>query len=100
MTGSLGIASFLVIVGVYIFRIELVVVGFVNPLVQLSPGNAIGTYNPTTSSFEEFGRYTPTWVEYGIILGFFALFAALITTGYRWLHLRDGAAATRRAMNP
>jgi molybdopterin-containing oxidoreductase family membrane subunit len=94
MKGSLGIASFLVLVGVYIFRIELVVVGFVNPLVQLPPGNAVGTYNPATSSFQLFGRYTPTWVEYGIILGFFALFAAVITTGYRWLHLRDEPAIT------
>ena len=32
--------------GVFIFRIELVVIGFINPLTQYPPGNALGTYNP------------------------------------------------------
>ena len=45
LPGSLGLAAFLSIVGVYIFRIELVVIGFINPLTQYPPGNALGTYN-------------------------------------------------------
>ena len=90
VTGSLGIATFLVLVGVLAFRIELVVVGFVNPLTQFPPGNALGTYNATSSSFELVGRYTPSIVEYAITLGLCALFAAIFTTGYRRLHLADG----------
>ncbi len=87
LPGSLGVAAVLALVGVYAFRIELVVVGFVNPLIQYPPGNAIGTYNASTSSFEFVGRYSPTWVEYGIVLGLSALFATIVTVGYRWLRL-------------
>jgi molybdopterin-containing oxidoreductase family membrane subunit len=87
--GSLGLASFLVIVGVYAFRIELVVLGFINPLTQFPPGNAVGTYNSATSSFQLVGRYHPTWIEIGIVLGLVALFAALVTFGYRSLHVME-----------
>ncbi|HXP21608.1 MAG TPA: NrfD/PsrC family molybdoenzyme membrane anchor subunit [Streptosporangiaceae bacterium] len=89
--GSLGLAAFLAIAGVYAFRIELVVIGFINPLTQFPPGNAIGTYNPATSSFELVGRYSPTWVEYSIILGLFALFGAIMTVGYRRLFTPSAA---------
>jgi molybdopterin-containing oxidoreductase family membrane subunit len=83
--GSLGVAACLTVVGVYAFRIELVVIGFVNPLTQYPPGNALGTYNPAATSFQLVGRYSPTWVEYGIILGLVALFAAIVTVGYHRL---------------
>lgn len=89
VAGSLGIATFLVLVGVYAFRIELVVVGFVNPLTQFPPGNALGTYAPTSSSFQLIGRYSPSLVEYAITFAFFALFAALFTTGYRRLRIAE-----------
>jgi molybdopterin-containing oxidoreductase family membrane subunit len=82
---SLALAAALSIVGVYAFRIELVVIGFINPLTQFPPGNALGTYAPTTSSFQLVGRYSPTWVEYAIVLGLLALFAAIMTVGYRRL---------------
>ena len=97
VAGSLGIASILVLVGVYAFRIELVVVGFVNPLTQFPPGNALGTYNPASSSFELVGRYMPSVIEYAITLGLVALFAALFTVGYRRLRL---AAGPRAAIGP
>jgi len=87
LPGALGLASVLVIVGVYAFRIELVVLGFINPLTQYPPGNAVGTYNPQTSSFQLVGRYHPTWIEYGIVIGLVALFAALVTIGYKSLHV-------------
>lgn len=85
LPGSLGIAAFLAVLGVYAFRIELVVIGFINPLTQFPPGNALGTFTPGTSSFQLVGRYWPTWVEYSIVLGLFALFAAIVTVGYRRL---------------
>jgi Ni/Fe-hydrogenase subunit HybB-like protein len=83
MPGALGLAAFLVIVGVYAFRIELVVLGFVNPLTQFPPGNAVGTYNVQTSSFQLIG----------IVIGLVALFAALITIGYRALHVMEPSPA-------
>ena len=83
--GSLGIAAALAVVGVYAFRIELVVIGFINPLTQFPPGNALGTFTPGATSFQLVGRYWPTWVEYSIVLGLFALFGAIMTVGYRRL---------------
>jgi len=91
--GALGLASVLAIVGVYAFRIELVVLGFVNPLTQYPPGNAVGTYNAQTASFQLIGRYHPTWIEIGIVLGLVALFAALVTVGYRSLHVMEPSPA-------
>jgi molybdopterin-containing oxidoreductase family membrane subunit len=85
LPGSLGAAALLAIVGVYAFRIELVVIGFINPLTQYPPGNALGTYNPGSSSFQLVGRYWPTWVEYSIVIGLLALFGAIMTIGYRHL---------------
>ncbi len=85
LPGALGIAAFLALVGVYAFRIELVVIGFINPLTQFPPGNALGTFTPGTSPFQLVGRYWPTWVEYSIVLGLIALFAAIMTVGYRGL---------------
>ncbi|HXR21602.1 MAG TPA: NrfD/PsrC family molybdoenzyme membrane anchor subunit [Acidimicrobiales bacterium] len=87
LPGSLGLAAFLSIVGVYVFRIELVVIGFINPLTQYPPGNALGTYNPSTTSFQLVGHYAPTWVEYGIIIGLVALFAGILTFGFQRLAL-------------
>ncbi len=88
--GSLGIGTALILVGVFCFRVELVVVGFVNPLIQLAPGTALGTYNPSTPSFQLIGRYCPTWVEVSIVLGLASLCLAIITVGYRALRLNDG----------
>jgi len=93
LPGSLGVAAALAILGVFVFRIELVVIGFINPLTQFPPGIAVGTYNPQTTSFQLIGRYHPTWVEYGIILGLVALFATIVTVGYQRLHVMEPAPA-------
>ncbi|TAM81746.1 MAG: oxidoreductase [Jatrophihabitans sp.] len=93
LPGSLGVAAALAVVGVFAFRIELVVIGFVNPLTQYPPGNALGTYDRGTSSFELTGRYSPTWVEFAIVAGLVALFAAIVTVGYRRLRLRGAGTA-------
>ena len=89
LPGALGLASVLVIAGVLAFRIELVVIGFINPLTQYPPGNALGTYNPATTSFQLVGHYHPTWVEYGIVIGLVALFATIVTFGYQRLHVME-----------
>ena len=87
LPGSLGAAAALIVTGVYAFRIELVVIGFINPLTQYPPGNAVGTYNPVATSFQLTGSYSPTWVEYGIVIGLVALFAAVLSLGYTQLGL-------------
>jgi len=80
-----AVASVLVLVGVYAFRIELVVGGMLKPLLHLPPGIALGTFRSTQTSFQFTGIYHPTWVEYSIVVGLMALLALLITLGYRWL---------------
>jgi dimethyl sulfoxide reductase membrane subunit len=83
--GLLAIASVLVMVGVYAFRIELVVGGMLRPLVHLAPGNALGSYRLGATVFQFDGIYHPTWVEYAIVTGLVAFLALLIVVGYRWL---------------
>lgn len=78
-------ASVLVMVGVYAFRIELVVGGMLRPLLHLAPGNAIGSYSLGAASFQFNGIYHPTWVEYAIVTGLCAFLALLISLGYRRL---------------
>lgn len=81
----LAIASVLVMVGVYAFRIELVVGGMLRPLVHLAPGNALGSYRLGSAVFQFDGVYHPTWVEYAIVTALFAFLSLLIVVGYRWL---------------
>jgi len=82
-----GLASVLVLVGVYAFRIELVVGGMIRPLLHLPPGIALGSYRPDQSSFETVGVYHPTWVEYAIVTGVLVFLSLLIVLGYRWLRI-------------
>lgn len=82
---SLGVAAALVLVGVYAFRIELIVTGLVNPLVQQAPGTSIGTPTDGQSPFQFAGIYWPTLVEYCIVLALIALFLAIVIVGYRRL---------------
>ncbi|HZO62240.1 MAG TPA: NrfD/PsrC family molybdoenzyme membrane anchor subunit [Gaiellaceae bacterium] len=81
----LALASALVLVGVYAFRIELVVGGMLRPLLHFAPGNALGQYRPGQASFQFDGVYHPTWVEYAIVTALLAFLALLVTLGYRWL---------------
>ncbi len=87
----LALASLLVMLGVYVFRIELVVGGLLRPLLHLPPGNALGTYQVGQPSFQYDGLYHPTWVEYGIVAALLAFLALLITLGYRWLRASETA---------
>jgi molybdopterin-containing oxidoreductase family membrane subunit len=83
--GLLALGSLLVLVGVYAFRIELVVGGMLRPLLHLAPGNALGTFRLGQASFQFDGVYHPTWVEYAIATALMSFLALLIVLGYRWL---------------
>lgn len=87
----------LCLIGVYAFQIQLTTVGMANPLVQLPPGNSLGTYAPDSSAFQLVGQYSPTWVEYAIGLGLLAFGAALISAGVRYLGVSDAAPVTSRS---
>ena len=83
---NIALAAVLILMGVYAFRIELVIPAFVNPLIQLPPGTSLGSVGPT-GSFQLVGLYSPTWVECLITLGMFALIALAIAVGYRRLRV-------------
>jgi dimethyl sulfoxide reductase membrane subunit len=81
----LGLASVLVLVGVYAFRVELVVGGLLKPILWFAPGVSLGGTNIGATSFQLTGSYHPTWVEYSIVAGLLAFLALLLTLGYAWL---------------
>ena len=89
--GPVAVASVLAMVGVYAYRIELVVAGMVRPLIQFPPGIALGTSTGSGSNFQFEGLYHPTWVEYSITVGLLALVALLVMTGHRWLRIGQRA---------
>ena len=112
---ALGAAAALVLVGVYAFRVELVVGGLLKPLLSFAPGVSLGSFTAGASSFQLVGSYHPTWVEYSIVVGLMAFLSLLITLGYRWLkslspaqgsderhrsHRRLGGPPTRAAVEP
>jgi len=90
----LGLAAALILVGVYAFRIELVVGGMLKPILWLAPGVSLGSYQLGASPFQQTGVYHPTWVEYSIIAGLIAFLALLLTLGYRWLKSLSQTEAT------
>jgi molybdopterin-containing oxidoreductase family membrane subunit len=83
--GLFALASVLVLVGVYAFRIELVVGGLLKPILSFAPGVSLGSSGAGVTPFQLTGTYHPTWVEYAIVLGLVAFLALLLTLGYRWL---------------
>jgi molybdopterin-containing oxidoreductase family membrane subunit len=88
-------AGVLVLLEVFFYRLELVIPGFVNPLVQYPPGTSVGTpsnvFNPSVSgyspgfSFQLVGSYFPSAIEWAIAIGIVAGAALLITLGLRYL---------------
>ncbi len=88
-TWHLGVASALVLVGVYAFRVELVIGGLLKPILWFPPGVSLGSTDIGSSSFQLTGSYHPTWVEYSIVAGLIAFLALLLTVGYRWLKSID-----------
>jgi molybdopterin-containing oxidoreductase family membrane subunit len=82
-TLGLAVASILLIVGVFAYRIELVVPGLVAPLISLPPGTALGQYIPVIGSYAPTGNYSPTWVEYAVTGAMIALGAFIVTIGVK-----------------
>jgi molybdopterin-containing oxidoreductase family membrane subunit len=86
---GLAVASTLLIVGVFAYRIELIIPGFVAPLVSLPPGQTVGQYIPGVSSYAVAGTYMPTWVEYAVTGAMVALGAFIATIGAKLIPFRS-----------
>jgi molybdopterin-containing oxidoreductase family membrane subunit len=87
-TLGLAIASILLVVGVFAYRIELILPGFVAPLVSLPPGQALGQYMPGVGSYAVTGAYSPTWVEYAVTGAMIAFGAFIVTIGVKIIPFR------------
>jgi molybdopterin-containing oxidoreductase family membrane subunit len=85
---GLAIASILLVVGVFAYRIELILPGFVVPLLSFPPGTAMGQYTPGVGSYAVTGTYTPTWVEYAVTGAMVALGAFIVTIGAKVIPFR------------
>lgn len=88
---AIVISAVLVLVGVFSFQIELISAGMANPLIQLAPGISLGTYDPIVPVFQFRGHYAPTWVEYFLVVGLFALGAMLLIAGHTFISGRSSA---------
>ena len=99
-------ASGLVVVNVALERVQLIVGGLRYPNLGAAPGISLGTpvqLNmigvPNKSSFVEVAHYTPSWVEWSIVVGLCALWGLLLLAGIRFLPLCQSAmAAPTRAV--
>lgn len=90
--GVLLLASALALVGIYVHRIEIILVGLGNAPLPYGPGTALGTQaGADATSFAVASQYTPTAVEVVIVVGLFALAALLLTVGAMVLPLRHEA---------
>jgi dimethyl sulfoxide reductase membrane subunit len=78
VTGLL-VASILLIVGVFAYRIELILPAFAAPLISFPPGLSVGQYIPGIGSFAVTGEYVPTWVEYAVSAAMIALGAFIVS---------------------
>ncbi len=89
----LGVASFLLIVGVFAYRVELILPGFAVPLIALPPGQALGEYIPGVSSFALNGSYFPTWVEFAVTAALIAFGALVVTIGAKMIPFGNSKSA-------
>jgi molybdopterin-containing oxidoreductase family membrane subunit len=85
----LGVGSLLLIIGVFAYRIELILPGFAVPLIALPPGQAIGQYIPGASSYVVISSYFPTWVEIAATSAVIALGALIVTIATKIIPFRS-----------
>jgi dimethyl sulfoxide reductase membrane subunit len=78
--GLLAAAAVLSILGVFAKRVNILMPGMYEPQVSLAPGIPLGRPG---QGFGIDTLYSPTWVEYGVVLGILAFAATLITIGVR-----------------
>ncbi len=73
-------AAVLSILGVFAKRVNILMPGMYDPQVSLAPGIPLGRPGQGFGIDE---LYSPTWVEYGVVIGITAFAATLITVGVR-----------------
>ncbi len=83
------IASVLALIGIYVHRANLIVIGLGKAPIQLAPGTPLGIPQPSGSSFATSSVYFPSVWEFLIVIGIVALSALLFTLAALYLPLRE-----------
>jgi dimethyl sulfoxide reductase membrane subunit len=82
-------ACVLALIGIFVHRGNIIVIGLGNAPMQLAPGTPLGTPATDGSSFATSSVYFPSIWEFLIVLGILALSALLFTLGARYLPLKE-----------
>jgi dimethyl sulfoxide reductase membrane subunit len=83
------IASVLALIGIFVHRANLIVIGLGKAPIQLPPGTPLGTPQADGSSFALSSVYFPSIWEFLIVLGIVALAALVFTLAVLYLPLRE-----------
>jgi molybdopterin-containing oxidoreductase family membrane subunit len=83
------VASVLALIGIFVHRANIIVIGLGKAPMQLAPGTPIGTPASDGSSFAMSSTYFPSIWEFLIVLGILAFSALLFTLGARYLPLKE-----------
>ncbi len=83
------IASVLALIGIFVHRANLIVIGLGKAPIPLAPGTPLGTPQANGSSFATSSVYFPSIWEFLIALGIVALSALVFTLAVRHLPLRE-----------
>jgi molybdopterin-containing oxidoreductase family membrane subunit len=87
------LASVLALIGIFMHRANLIVIGLGKDPIPLPPGTPLGTPQANGSSFAATSVYFPSWSEFLIVIGILALSALLFTLAVRYLPLKEKAEA-------
>ena len=87
--GVVALAALVAVVGIFVHRLNIVLIGLSNAPLPYPPGTAIGTPLGNGSSFAATSSYVPTGIELTIVAGVLALGTLLFTLGAWLLPLRD-----------
>ena len=82
-------ASVLALIGIFVHRANLIVIGLGKAPIQLAPGTPLGTPQSDGSSFATSSVYFPSIWEFLIVIGIVALAALVFTLAVRHLPLRE-----------
>jgi dimethyl sulfoxide reductase membrane subunit len=83
------VACLLALIGIFVHRANIIVIGLGKAPMQLAPGTPIGTPATDGSSFATSSVYFPSIWEFLIVLGILALSALLFTLGVKYLPMKE-----------
>lgn len=84
-------AAALALAGIYVHRMEIILVGLGKAPLPYGPGTALGTAAADGTSFAVTSSYAPTGIEYLVAAGLIAFAALIFTVGVLVLPLRHEA---------